>query len=67
MQRKWRHLVGGCLGDEVLEGRAELVQTPVEGLIAGQVGESRAPVVVRVIVDASLLVKVLHVAEKVHG
>jgi hypothetical protein len=54
-------------GDEVLEGRGEEVQKPVEGLVARERGEPRPPVAARVVIDAALLIKALHVAEQING
>lgn len=54
-------------GDELLEGRSKTVQTPVEGLIAGQMREPCPPVTAHIFVDAALLIEALHVAEQVDG
>ena len=67
VRRKSRDLEGERLGDELLEAQSETVQTPVEGLITGQMGEPRAPVLASVIVDAALLPKALHVPEQIDG
>jgi hypothetical protein len=54
-------------GDEVLEGRGKEIQTAVEGFVARQRAEPCAPMAARLVVDAPLLIKALHVAEQING